>query len=131
MQIPEEAKEVVKIARQKKGVIGVYLFGSVARAQKTSRSDIDICIIPEKKWYGTDKIIEISAKAAINVDVVSFYRLPIQIRYRVFREGRSLYEKDRDKITRIMYNTVHDYLEMKPMLDRIYNAILKGRRKHG
>ena len=69
--------------------------------------------------------------ASPGIDLVNFYRLPIQIRYRVFKEGKPIYEKDRHLVSHIISKTISEYLDMKPGLDRIYNAILRGKRKHG
>ena len=131
MQLQNELKNLAGQAKKKKGVLAIYLFGSVARGHPNAKSDIDICIIPEKEKLGMDSIIEMFGTASPSIDLVNFYRLPIQMRYRVFKEGKSIYEKDRGLVSRIISKTISEYLDMKPGLERIYKAILKGKRKHG
>jgi predicted nucleotidyltransferase len=126
-----EMAELVGRIQKKHNVLAIYLFGSVARGQHTRRSDIDICIIPETEDSGLELVTDIGATLQSNVDVVNFYRLPIQIRYRVFKEGKSLYEKDKKKVSLILFRTMRDYLDMKPGLERIYKAIINGVRSHG
>ena len=49
MQFQNELRNLAKQAKKRKGVLAIYLFGSVARGQQNAKSDIDICIIPEKE----------------------------------------------------------------------------------
>ena len=121
----------LEIIKKKHGVLAVYLFGSVATGKQNKNSDIDICIIPEDMDDSLNIVVDASSKLPKNLDIVNFYRLPIQIRYRVFKEGRSLYEKDRNKVSIVIFRTIKEYLDMKPGLDRIYDAILSGARQHG
>ena len=132
MKTSREAQDFVRTMKKRKDILAVYLFGSVASGKANQNSDVDICVIPAKESKSLDLVVGLGANAPAKFDVVSFYRLPIQIRHRVFREGKSLYEKDRQAVSRIIFSTIREYLDMKPGLDRIYAGILKPKvARHG
>lgn len=130
MEIAEVTKALETIKKQQ-GVLAVYIFGSAATGKQNKNSDIDICVILEDMDDSLDIVVDASSKLPKNFDIVNFYRLPIQIRHRVFKEGRSLYEKDQNRVSVVIFRTIKEYLDMKPGLDRIYDAILTGARQYG
>lgn len=130
-----EIETLLSKLKNRKDILAVYLFGSHARGSNHKNSDIDICIVPNKtkKEERSDMefIIDISKDFSDNFDFVNFYRLPIQIKYRVFKEGKEFVCNDEKLLSSVKFNTLNEYFEMKPALDRMYDAILKQGRKHG
>ncbi len=121
--------------KNRKDILAVYLFGSHARDKTHARSDIDICVIPKASKTEDQEdlgfIMDISKDFSDEFDFVNFYRLPIQIRYRVFKEGKEIFSKDSKIVHLVKFRTVREYLDMKPFLDRYYKEILSRGRKHG
>ena len=78
-----------------------------------------------------DVIIDISKDFDDSFDFVNFYRLPIQIKYRVFKEGKKIILVNPKLVSLIKFQTLNEYFEMKPMLERMYDSILAKGRKHG
>jgi predicted nucleotidyltransferase len=74
----------------------IILFGSYARNEQTSRSDIDVCVVCgnkkekiEKVW---DKILE--SEITEKYDVKIFELLPLKMKISVIKEGKVLYAKN-------------------------------------
>lgn len=111
--IEEIAKEIAKI----KNVKAVYLFGSYATGKIHPLSDIDICVITNKKVsYKTE--MKIMGYVTDNLDISIFYMLPIAIRFRVFKEGKPLIVKDREFVNLVKFKTLQEYLDFKPLINR-------------
>lgn len=113
----QQINPIIRELSLKDDVIALVIFGSVARGQARSISDIDLCIVTPKdlsqssRWdllsYGTEKI-----------DVNLFCDLPINIRFRVIREGRVMFCKNALLFHRIKAETVREYLDIAPLIRR-------------
>ena len=124
-EIPEIslADPVVGEIAAHEGVIAVILFGSVARGQARTTSDIDLCIVCERtisetEWmdllsYGSDKI-----------DISLFFDLPITIRFRVIQEGKVLACNHPTALNTIRADTVREYLDIAPLIRRTSKRVL-------
>ena len=115
--VMQQITPIIRELSLKYDVIALVIFGSLARGQARSISDIDLCIITPKdlpqssRWdllsYGTEKI-----------DVNLFCDLPITIRFRAIREGRVMFCKNTLQFHRIKAETVHEYLDIAPLIRR-------------
>ena len=113
----QQVTPIIKELSLKDDVIALVIFGSVARGQARSISDIDLCIVTPKdlpqssRWdllsYGSEKI-----------EVNLFCDLPITIRFRVIREGRVMFLKRPLLFHRIKAETVREYLDIAPLIRR-------------
>ena len=113
----QQVTPIIKELSLKDDVIALVIFGSVARGQARSISDIDLCIVTPKdlpqssRWdlisYGSEKI-----------EVNLFCDLPITIRFRVIREGRVMCLKRPLLFHRIKAETVREYLDIAPLIRR-------------
>lgn len=113
--------------KKSEGVLAIYIFGSFARKEAGFRSDIDLCIIPEnKEKWDIAAETELAGELPSFIDLVNFYRLPVQTRYRVIKEGRLMYEKDRERVSRIIFSTLKEYLDRRPALERLYKSVLEA-----
>ena len=105
-------------------VQAIYLFGSYAKGNARPSSDIDICVITEKKIPRSAKE-EIMSNSSKNIDISLFWDLPPVIRFRVFREGRLLYAKDKLSLQRLKVATLKSYLDIQPMIKKYCTHVLR------
>jgi predicted nucleotidyltransferase len=114
-----------------------YLFGSHARDQAGPLSDVDVAVLlagrPDDGHCfdmrleiigGLMDILHINA-----VDVAILNQVPLALRYRVLRDGRLLYCRDRQAMIEFYARTVTEYLDFKPVIERHERAILERARK--
>jgi len=105
-------------------VQAIYLFGSYAKGNARPSSDIDICVITEKKIPRSAKE-EIMSNSSRHIDISLFWDLPPVIRFRVFREGRLLYAKDKLSLQRLKVATLKSYLDIQPMIKKYCTHVLR------
>ncbi len=115
--IPGEIVPVVEELREQDAVLGIILFGSVARGCERPYSDIDLCVVT-KKGTSDDQRMELLSYGSETIDISIFSDLPIQIRFRVIREGRVLFVRDPLALHRITASTVREYLDIEPLIRR-------------
>ena len=115
INIAEVNNIAVDIARIK-GVKAVYLFGSHVTGKAHGNSDIDLCVIYDKSARNVeDKILSFNSG---NLDVILISRLPLPIRFRVFKEGKPVVVNDKVFVDNIKLSTLRGYLEIKPLINR-------------
>ena len=106
---------VVDELRQRNDVVALVLFGSAARGQMRSTSDIDLCIVTQKNMPASDRW-ELLSYGSKGIDVSLFWDLPLTIRFRVIREGKVLFCRDDLALHRIKVDTVREYLDVAPLI---------------
>ncbi len=111
---------VVNAIKKEKAVEAVYLFGSHASGKAKPYSDIDLCVITGKRA----KKERILSHSSDKIDTCVFWDLPLNIRFRVMKEGTPLYVKNELEMHRIKVNTVLSYLDFKPLLARHFSRFL-------
>lgn len=111
---------IVDEIKRERGVEAIYLFGSYAKGKTKPYSDIDLCVITGKN----PKRESILSNASDKIDTNIFSDLPLDIRFRVIKEGKPLYVKNKLKMHRIKVNTVLSYLDFKPLLTRHFSRFL-------
>jgi uncharacterized protein len=99
------------------GVEAVYLFGSHARGEQNTMSDVDICIIGNLNEKNKYKAYEEFSDDKF--DVSFFSRLPIWMRFRVLSEGKALFVKNKEVLEEIYFKTIKEYLAFSPVLDKL------------
>jgi predicted nucleotidyltransferase len=125
---PLPTKEIVGVVNKLKQINeiqGIYLFGSYARGKPTPMSDIDIAVIAAP--ISRDQKVAVTlAGSTNNFDISLLDDLPPVIAYRVFKEGKPLYIKDKLAVHRRQVRAMRDYFDYKPALDRLVKRILKN-----
>jgi len=119
-KVPEEVQATIDRAIAsipKKGVIGIFLYGSVARGEKKPMSDIDICVVARRDLPrpGKERIL---VHASPILDITLFWDLPLPIRFRVLREGILLWGEEGLELHRIRRSTLRCYREIGRMIRR-------------
>ncbi|MEW6749185.1 MAG: nucleotidyltransferase domain-containing protein [Candidatus Micrarchaeota archaeon] len=111
--------ELGKITARLKGMGSVkaaILFGSRAKGRQRKDSDTDICVISDD-----DSPLSLSSE---KIDISLFHRLPLTIRYHVFRDGRLLFCKDDRLLTKLKFWTIKLYLDEKHWRDALTVKVL-------
>ena len=112
----DEIRKLIKVARQDRDILAVFLFGSVARNNSHQQSDIDICLVMKK---GGDSAMELSQKKleylklTDNMDVQIFQQLPLYIRIRIIKEGKILFCANEDELYQLVFNTIREFEDFK------------------
>jgi len=100
-----------------KGVQAVVLFGSYARGEQKPISDIDICVLADRKISSKTKA-EIASFSSRKIDISIFWDLPASVRFQVMKEGKILFSKSEEEFHIARVQTVSEYLDFKHILDR-------------
>ena len=101
----------------------VYLFGSQARKQSKSGSDVDIAVLyKDKVPGGFDRLGiplagELEKVAGKQVDVIVLNYANVDLVHKVLRDGVILYESDREIRIQFEVKSRNAYFDLKPYLD--------------
>ncbi|MFA7695723.1 MAG: nucleotidyltransferase domain-containing protein [Methanoregula sp.] len=116
-KIPDEAAlgAVPDELRTKDSVIAIILFGSVARGEARPISDIDLCIITKREIPETEES-DLLSYGSEKIDVSLFWDLPPAIRFRIIKEGKTLFCRDPLALHRIKVATIREYLDTAPLI---------------
>ena len=104
-------------------VVAVYLFGSYAKNEEKPISDIDIAII--LKNFNKNDEAEIGSLYGKDIDVVLFHKLPLHIKFEVFKYGKEILVKDEDYLFELKLKVLREYLENSRYYELIKKEILK------
>jgi predicted nucleotidyltransferase len=120
---PEIPPGLIETIAAVPSVIAIILFGSAARGKRTPLSDIDLCIVTEpgllqEEW---ETIMSHTGPA---LDIVIFRNLSPSLRFRVIREGKILLNRDPGSLHRIYADTLREYLDLQPFIERNTRRIL-------
>ncbi len=115
-----DLKHVVDEIRKEKGVDAIYLFGSAATGKQKPYSDTDICVVTG--GVADEKMI--LSNSSDKIDTSIFWKLPLGARFRVVKEGKPLYIRDKRKMQRLASDTVMAYLDFRPLLLRYSSRFL-------
>ena len=131
--VPECEERIKDILEKEEDIVLAYLFGSYARDDITSLSDIDIGILFNS---GIDslhrhniklKLIgEIAQACKVNkIDIVDMEKGSILLKYNIIKHGKILKSADEDR--RVLFETsiISRYLDEKYYLQRHSGIILK------
>jgi len=112
----EILREVVRAAREAEEILAVILFGSAARGEKSSTSDLDLCLVLMPKPYSALELSEIKLEYASRfpVHMSVFQQLPLYIRKRVLQEGKILFCREDDVLYDVAFETIRDYAQFEP-----------------
>ena len=116
----EDKKDIVNTVeelRQYPYVNAVILFASYAKGRIKPLSDIDICVIAEKNM-SIEQRVTITGLSSDKLDISIFWDLPLAIQFRVFKEGKVLFNRDWLTLHRARIKTVKEYLDFLPIIER-------------
>lgn len=124
----KSVNQVVAKAKNDDEIVAVLLFGSRARDEASSASDVDICLILRPGKYDA---LTLSRKRLdylkeSDADIHIFSQLPLYIRRRVIKEGKIMLCRDEDALYEIAFRTAQAFEDFKHIyygyLEELVNA---------
>ena len=119
-------ERLIARAQADEDVLAVMLFGSAARGEATSASDVDICLVlqPRAAERKAEKRLEYLGE--FDLDLHVFQALPLPIRRRVLKEGRILLTKDEDALYDLALRTAKAFDDFRHIYEAYLEAIANG-----
>jgi len=124
--------------RPQRDVVAVYLFGSFANAEQRPDSDVDIAVLchPDKtreEYFELELtyFVGLSRAVAKNLDIVILNCSGELLCYEVFRTGRVLFERDRDRRVSFQSQMLCRYFDLQPRLHQMTQGMVKKLREKG
>jgi predicted nucleotidyltransferase len=122
---------------KQENVVLACLFGSQARGTANALSDVDVAVLleghPDSEQCFEARLKLIGDLMGLlhtnDVDILILNQAPPALRFRVLRDGVSLFCRDRDRMIDFRVRTVNEYLDFKPILERHERAIIDKARK--
>jgi hypothetical protein len=116
---PERQKivrEVVGALGEAEDILAAILFGSAARGENSSTSDLDLCLVLMTNSYSaldlSEKKLEYASQFTAHISI--FQQLPLYIRKRVLREGEILFCRDDDALYEVAFRTIRELVDFEP-----------------
>lgn len=115
-------------------MVYALLFGSRARERAHDRSDTDLAIglVPGARLSTReigDLVSRLEAAAQGPVDLVLLDEATPDLAYRVFRDGRVLFEKDREAFVGRKARAILEYLDFKAVEETFTRAVLQAAKR--
>lgn len=134
MKNKEEIVEVIKeYFSVHKGIIAVYLFGSVARGTFNKKSDVDIALMLDK---GLDKIdifdlklkiaVDLEQLLGVEVDIVIFNDANLRLKHQILKGELVIGENNPLRVKKES-RAVSEYLDMRYFYDVYEEGMLRVR----
>lgn len=98
------------------------LFGSEARGRSSTRSDVDIAILPVDPEIPLREELELQQRLELacgrNVDLVRIDRADVLLGWQIARDGVVLAAPDRRDLVRFLARAALDHADLEPMMTR-------------
>ena len=124
----KELEKISEKARNDEDVLAVMLFGSYARNEKFS--DIDVCVVLKQGKFDplflSKKRLEYLS-AFPNLDIQIFQQLPLYVKVRVLKEGKTVFCRDEDSLYDLSFYTVRQFEYFKPRYLSYLEGVLHAR----
>ena len=109
---------------RERGIAAVYLFGSVARGESRTGSDLDVAVLlepaPERGTFESlrlDLRAELESDLGRDVDLVVLNHAPPDLTHRMLRDSVLVIEPDPSARVRFEVRARNEYWDLKPYLD--------------
>lgn len=130
-----DRSRLAALLHQQDDVLGVYLFGSLARGRAAPRSDVDLAVLltadhPPRRGLELQGTLR-PAVSPRRLDLVILNDAPPSLAYRVIRDGTLLVGADRAEVAHHREEVVRRYLDLAPLRralrDGLRDRVLEGR----
>jgi predicted nucleotidyltransferase len=126
-EITERLRQELEARAERDGIAAAYLFGSVARGTARRDSDVDVGVLYSQHPAQTLEGLSIGFNLGwdleellhLPVQVVILNHAPVDLSFRVLRDGKLLVDRDRSRRIAFEVRTRNVHWDMEPMLQRI------------
>lgn len=120
----EKLDYIVKGLSKLPFVQAVILFGSQVKGNSRKDSDIDIAVLTKEINSSIEaKILGFSSE---EFDISIFYKLPLIIQFRVIKDGKIIFIRDKDYYHDIKYEVIRRYLDFSYFINNFYRRVIKN-----
>jgi len=131
--VPELEEKIRSALKKEADIVLAYLFGSAARGEMTSLSDIDIGILFNSRINAMRKydlklelMGDVSSACGLNrIDIVDMEKGSTLLNYNIIKHGKILKSEDENKRVRFETSILSKYLDEKYYLQRHTDLLLK------
>lgn len=117
---------LVSLARDDRHVLAVLLFGSEARNEAHSQSDVDICIVLDAAVESVSSRTRRAYLCDVELDIHIFQEMPLHLRRRALKEGRILFCRDEDALYELAFRTAREYEDFRPIHEAYLEVVAHG-----
>jgi uncharacterized protein len=120
VEIERRLQEHFHARAEAEGIAAAWLFGSVARGTAQPDSDVDVGVLlredPPKTLAGFrfDLEADLGDLLDLPVQLVVLNRAPVDLAFRVLRDGKLLVDHDPSRRIRFEVRTRNEYWDMEP-----------------
>jgi len=121
-------ERLIASVRGDHAVLAAILFGSEARGDAHTQSDVDVCLVLQEDPAGTLSCSQqrLTYLGSSELDVHIFQQLPLHLRTRVLREGRVLFCRDDTALYEIAFKTVREFEDFRHIHEDYLEAVASG-----
>ncbi len=112
----------IKKLADKYGINAFYLFGSFADGSFNEDSDIDLAYLSDVKGITIDNgllYFDIREFITREIDLVDIRRASLSFAFHIIKEGKVIYERDKEKRTDFEDELIRNYLDFN-----VYNRVM-------
>jgi len=99
----EFEQKIIEISKLQ-NIVAIILFGSYAKGTQKPNSDYDIAVIVKNNNKKTIAILE--SMKTNKFDIISFNKIPLYVKYEVFKFGKILFVNDNKQFEKETYTTM-------------------------
>lgn len=130
-------EEILKEYGQgKKEITALYLFGSYAEGKQRPNSDIDIAILTEPYMNKQESFIsrlnfknDIAKLLKKDIDLVIFQETGEFLSYQIIKNGKLVFERDKDKVSLFRSKKIVQYLDYQFLLNKMQKGMTSAMRR--
>ena len=118
--IEQRLREFFEAKAEAEGIAAAWLFGSVARGTARPDSDVDVGVLfredPPRTLagYRFDLEADLEKLLRVPVQLVVLNRAPVDLAFRVLRDGKLLVNQDPSRRIQFEVRTHNEYWDMEP-----------------
>jgi len=122
-------KRIVEKVAKDPEILALFLYGSCARKEEYSQSDVDLCLVLTPAFYEPKALSEIKIEylKSFNLDIQVFQQLPIYIKKRVIKEGKVLHCKDDDALYDLCFAVIREFSDFEHIYRDYLAEVADGR----
>lgn len=122
MNKEEKLDYLINRISKKKFVRAIILFGSQTNGRARKDSDIDLAIVTEKTTRENELSLIGLGDDTFNISIL--HRLPLIIQFRVIKEGKIIFCRDKTFLHKERIKILRNYLDYAPFIKRFYQRHL-------